>query len=311
LLRAVAERTAGHPEVFRGPVGVALRLRSPTRRSWDATNYLGGVADVLESKGRRRRLEHLAELANIYLYVNDRQIREVQYTHEVSRSISYQVRVWPLAVSFEAELADTENASHVLTGMLAIDFANTTLASATSPQDGFVDYQTLLQWLLRCGAISADDVRTLSADADRRPAEAQRVLAEALRLRAALIDVLSGPGSGPNEQVALDAIRQTLLGYFAGGKLVWKDGIYLTEWPVPTEVSQSLWPIAASVEDLLLKRGRRQHIRVCAAEGCERLFLDNSRNHKRRWCSMNACGNRAKVRRFRARERAPTAKAAR
>ncbi|MFJ3323838.1 CGNR zinc finger domain-containing protein [Streptomyces griseus] len=42
-------------------------------------------------------------------------------------------------------------------------------------------------------------------------------------------------------------------------------------------------------------------IRVCGAHDCRLLFVDTSRPGKRRWCSMERCGNRAKVRAHRAR----------
>jgi predicted RNA-binding Zn ribbon-like protein len=38
-------------------------------------------------------------------------------------------------------------------------------------------------------------------------------------------------------------------------------------------------------------------VRECAGSPCGWLFLDKSRNHARRWCSMQYCGNRAKSRR--------------
>jgi hypothetical protein len=34
------------------------------------------------------------------------------------------------------------------------------------------------------------------------------------------------------------------------------------------------------------------------------VFEDTSRGGRRRWCDMQSCGNRAKVRRFRSRKRA-------
>lgn len=37
-------------------------------------------------------------------------------------------------------------------------------------------------------------------------------------------------------------------------------------------------------------------IRVCAAADCGLLFVDTSRPGRRRWCSMQRCGNLAKVR---------------
>lgn len=37
-------------------------------------------------------------------------------------------------------------------------------------------------------------------------------------------------------------------------------------------------------------------VQRCAASGCVRFFYDSTRNRSRRWCSMETCGNRAKVR---------------
>ncbi|PZQ90851.1 MAG: hypothetical protein DI534_04395 [Leifsonia xyli] len=44
-------------------------------------------------------------------------------------------------------------------------------------------------------------------------------------------------------------------------------------------------------------------IRRCAAADCRLVFHDESRTSTRRWCSMQRCGNRAKVRAHRARAR--------
>ena len=66
----------------------------------------------------------------------------------------------------------------------------------------------------------------------------------------------------------------------------------------PAEVA-ALWPVALSAARLLAGADLGPAARRC--EGCGRLFLDGSRNHSRRWCDMQACGNRVKVRRYRAR----------
>ena len=42
-------------------------------------------------------------------------------------------------------------------------------------------------------------------------------------------------------------------------------------------------------------------IRECSADDCDLVYLDTSRSGTRRWCSMQRCGNRAKVRAHRAR----------
>ena len=52
--------------------------------------------------------------------------------------------------------------------------------------------------------------------------------------------------------------------------------------------------------------GRWTDLKVCADEDCRSVFYDRSRNHSGRWCSMQACGNRNKVRAWRERQRAGT-----
>jgi predicted RNA-binding Zn ribbon-like protein len=70
--------------------------------------------------------------------------------------------------------------------------------------------------------------------------------------------------------------------------------------PVSASVPAALSAVARDAIDLL--SGPLGHrIRVCAGEGCELLFVDASRPGTRRWCSMERCGNRAKVRAHRAR----------
>lgn len=78
-------------------LGLEVEVRAPADASlWHATNYLGGIGDVLEVKSRRGELAHLGELARVALYVNDRQIREVRYRVLSAPSASYSVRVWTL-----------------------------------------------------------------------------------------------------------------------------------------------------------------------------------------------------------------------
>lgn len=50
--------------------------------------------------------------------------------------------------------------------------------------------------------------------------------------------------------------------------------------------------------------GRWERFRVCHDPGCSSVFFDGSKNKSGKWCSMSACGNRAKVRAFRERQAA-------
>ncbi len=63
-----------------------------------------------------------------------------------------------------------------------------------------------------------------------------------------------------------------------------------------------LWPIARAAAELLAS-GELALVRICSADTCQWLFLDTSKNHHRRWCSMKICGNRAKAQKFYARKK--------
>jgi hypothetical protein len=98
----------------RADIGLDLVVRGPARPASDATNYLGGVGDVLQEKVSRHNLNvsHLADLAMVALYVDDRQIREIRYAEEPADRPSYSVRIYEvnLSVPATAEINPTDPA---------------------------------------------------------------------------------------------------------------------------------------------------------------------------------------------------------
>jgi predicted RNA-binding Zn ribbon-like protein len=74
-------------------------------------------------------------------------------------------------------------------------------------------------------------------------------------------------------------------------------------WVPPVRTAQALSTLAREMIDLLAGplAGR---IRECASDNCPLVFVDSSRPGARRWCAMERCGNRHKLRALRAR-RAP------
>jgi predicted RNA-binding Zn ribbon-like protein len=61
--------------------------------------------------------------------------------------------------------------------------------------------------------------------------------------------------------------------------------------------------VARAAALLLTDPGRLSRLRQCGGATCGWLFLDETRNHSRRWCTIKDCGNLAKVRRHRAKQR--------
>ena len=74
------------------------------------------------------------------------------------------------------------------------------------------------------------------------------------------------------------------------------------DWKSERTLSPVLATIARDAVDMLT-RTPPARIKLCADPTCRGLFVDESRPGKRRWCSMNFCGNRAKSRTFARRHR--------
>jgi predicted RNA-binding Zn ribbon-like protein len=81
-------------------------------------------------------------------------------------------------------------------------------------------------------------------------------------------------------------------------ELVFREGAWSLEF-VAREggLEWLLAAIARSAAELLVE-GPAAPIRRCANPSCGLFFYDDSRTHRRRWCSMAACGNRHKVASF-------------
>jgi predicted RNA-binding Zn ribbon-like protein len=73
-------------------------------------------------------------------------------------------------------------------------------------------------------------------------------------------------------------------------------------WAAPVLAGQALSALAREMIGLLTGplSGR---FRECAGDNCPLLFVDSSRPGARRWCAMERCGNRHKLRALRSRQR--------
>jgi predicted RNA-binding Zn ribbon-like protein len=72
--------------------------------------------------------------------------------------------------------------------------------------------------------------------------------------------------------------------------------------PSAAGVAGALGRIVAAVEGAVAD-GSWPRLKACRAEDCEWAFVDRARNQSRAWCSMSSCGNRAKARAHRERQR--------
>jgi predicted RNA-binding Zn ribbon-like protein len=162
-------------------------------------------------------------------------------------------------------------------GNVAVDFVNT-VDPDVAGGDHLPSYAAFEAWCRRVGLSavpgrSLREVRTVRAqiDAVLRPLAAGRTASTA----------------------ALGALQTRELE--ALGHAVLRPGGW--EWGPGSALDR----LVHTASELILT-GPHERLRVCA--NCPWLFVDSSRNHSRRWCSMDACGTDVKIRRLSERRRA-------
>jgi predicted RNA-binding Zn ribbon-like protein len=192
-----------------------------------------------------------------------------------------------------------------VTGVLCLDFVNTVEPrEADHPAEYLVDPGVLVDWAADTGAVDAALAAGVRAWVGEHRDAAERQLAALLTRREALYRVLRArlPGGRPATTQELRLVARWIAAAHAHAVLVPDRPRWRWDWPAEPTLRRAWWPVAASAGDLLSGRGV-DHLGVCDNLGCGWLYLDTTRNHSRRWCSMELCGNAVKSRRHAARSR--------
>ena len=186
-------------------------------------------------------------------------------------------------------------------GVLCLDFANTISRRKIVAQstDRLRGYDDLVAFAQQSKILSPKQAEDLQAHARRHLIKAKDALRKAICRRENIYRVFSALAV----RKAAHSADVRLINDFAVGALNHRqlkraDGHYRWEWQWNGKelFDRILWPIAQSAADLLTSP-ELAAVRMCEAPDCAWLFLDQSRNHSRRWCDMKVCGNRQKARR--------------
>lgn len=195
---------------------------------------------------------------------------------------------------------------------LWLDFVNTDEMRRGDRVDLLRDFDSLVEFLEEVGSLDAERASGMHRRAQQQPAGAAAALVDARRVRAALRALAErGALSDKARWDALGEINR-VLGRSAGTRRVEprSDGTFGRSFvPVGDAFAGLIIPVVESAADSLIS-GELSRVRRCSDGRCTRVFLDATRNGRRRWCEMATCGNRAKAARFRARERGPDARIA-
>jgi predicted RNA-binding Zn ribbon-like protein len=184
-------------------------------------------------------------------------------------------------------------------GRPAVDFVNTQRERWRRNVETLVTPGDLADWLVRAGV--------MAPGADAGAAVTAKVLGQARDLREAIDHLVVATIDGaPAPAEAVTLVDDWLV--FAGARpqLVVGPGgaALLTERAAADSPRRALGMVALDAAQMLGTPQQRDRIRICASETCSGRFFDRSPGGRRRWCSMRTCGNEAKARRHRARQRA-------
>lgn len=166
---------------------------------------------------------------------------------------------------------------------LAIDFLNTQCADREEIIELLNEPQDLYSWATEAGITVDDSVMN-------------RDLGDSLKFRQALKEVfLAVLDLQIVPKRSLKIVNKYLLHDLSEQQLVSLKG-KLEIQPIQRKHSlERLLGQIANEAALLLVSEKIDKIRRCSNQKCILLFLDTSKSGKRRWCSMNVCGNRSKA----------------
>ena len=182
---------------------------------------------------------------------------------------------------------------------LWLDFVNSD--NAVRGSDALYDFERLVRWLEAAQLLDAERAGSMRRRAQQQPAGALAVMGDARRVRSVL-RALAERGDALAD-VRADALAEInrVLGRSAGTRRLelQGDGTFVRTFvPVGDAFAGLLIPIVESAADALIL-GELNRVRRCADPRCARVFQDETKNGRRRWCDMATCGNRAKAARHR------------
>jgi predicted RNA-binding Zn ribbon-like protein len=196
----------------------------------------------------------------------------------------------------ESMLKETSESKFIFLGNYkCLDFINTQIMERGHLVDLIQDFSGLVEWLVKAQVLNLAEARETIGRWNSK-LEGKRTFERALAFRAVLQKMVERiVGGRPVQQSTIDEINR-LLGYRIGyTQLTRVRGRFETRFHGKfDEAIHLMVPIAESASDLLCY-GDLSLIKKCENPDCVLYFYDVSKNHSRRWCSMNVCGNRMKV----------------
>jgi predicted RNA-binding Zn ribbon-like protein len=180
-------------------------------------------------------------------------------------------------------------------GTLCLDFVNTVHNRVDEPlQDYLLNVLDLIAWAKKLELLDAKNERRLEQLAEDNSKKGRQFFADAIFLRELLYRMFFSISA--NKKVTptdLELYNAYLKNHFSHLELTVNAGVYKESWNLAPDSFQLITaPVIKDAHALLLS-DKLERIKECP--NCGWLFLDRTKNGKRRWCSMKNCGSSVKA----------------
>jgi predicted RNA-binding Zn ribbon-like protein len=178
-----------------------------------------------------------------------------------------------------------------------LDFLNSIATPVDTPVDWIANGEGLFNWLEQAHLVP--DAALVDIRAHARPGELDIVAGQARDLRdwfAGFVRKHKGRPLAADASALLDPLNRILERDESFRRIAPANGNTslqlqtVRRWRTPESL---LLPIGEALARLVCTENF-SNVKACEGANCTLLFVDRTRGHARRWCSMAICGNRAK-----------------
>lgn len=194
---------------------------------------------------------------------------------------------------------DNHSPAIFVSDALGLDFLNSVATPIDVSIDWIEDGEGLVRWLEQSGLVPREALDAVQKQA--LPGELDKVADQARSLREWFRSFVRAHKGRPLTAKALDELeplnrllerdegfhRVVAKQASEGGGLDFQP---MRKWRSPEAL---LLPIGEALGRFVCTEDFSE-VKACEGHACTLLFVDHTRGHRRRWCSMAMCGNRAK-----------------
>lgn len=183
--------------------------------------------------------------------------------------------------------------------VLCCNFVNTVSTWKTAKNyDYFAGYDDFIAWCFKLEISRPEHLETLKELANEQPEQALIALHRIKEIRKVLQGLISAVAQDDNDKklAYLSAANLLIVDAISRQRLLYVDGKFtMGQIDSANDLLSPVWKAVQSLSELLTDHETKR-IKECPM--CGWVFLDETKNASRKWCSIKACGTTDKMNRY-------------